>query len=334
MSAKVHQIECDADWLPHRIDPDARRVEFLRVPPSAYREPGFLADFRPAGSDDTASLAFEEVAALDPEAGALHFIFHTAFCRSTLLARALNIEGASVGLAEPGIIASLANFIQAGGERVQPGLTRSVLRLLARRQPGAEAVFVKPTNHANRLIPALLAAKPDSRAIFMTNGLEPFLASVARKGLMGRRWARSLFLELQAYAPVDFGLDPREMFLAGDLQVAGLAWLLGQNHFASILAGPEGPRLAVLDGDRFNAERARTLGAVLAFVGVEADDARIEATAGGPVFETHAKLGERYESNEVAVRGGEAEEIAQVSRWIGLIAEQMGPAVPLTHTLF
>ncbi|WP_291134543.1 hypothetical protein [Erythrobacter sp.] len=336
MTATAREIESNADWLPHRIDPVARRVEFLRIPPSAYGEPGFLADFRPAAADGVASLAFEEVAALDPVTGPLHFVFHTAFCRSTLLARALNIEGVSIGLAEPGIIASLANFMGSGGQEGAE-LTRAVLRLLARRRAGGEAVFVKPTNHANRLIPLLLDAAPSSRAILMTNGLEPFLGSIARRGLMGRRWGRSLFLELQAYAPVDFGLDRREMFLATDMQVAGMAWVMGQNHFASLLSGPQGGRLAVLDGDRFNAERARTLGAVLGFAGLAAPPEAIAAAADGPAFATHAKLGQAFsgpqDTAHASKRDG-TDEIGQVAHWVSLIAAQMGPGVPLAQTLF
>lgn len=323
-----NELATDPAWLPHQIATDARRADFLRIHPDSYKHSGFLADRVPVAPDDIASIGLGDLDRLQPETGPLHFIFHTAFCRSTLLARALNIPGVSVGMAEPGIFASLTNGGQAGAPLVAP-----MMHLLAKKRPGGEAVFAKPTNHSNRLIPALLAAVPDARAVLMTNPLDSFLRSVARKGMMGRRWGRNLFLEMQGYAGMDFGMDGRETFVMSDMQAAGLAWLLNQRFFAGLLKGPHGPRLTVLDGDRFNAERARTIGAVLDFASVAADTAQVEAAANGPVFATHAKLGTAFDekpSEDAAL----AEEIAQVGEWVGMIAQQMGDGVPLRQTLF
>ena len=153
---------------------------------------------------------------MQPDPGPLHFLFHTAFCRSTLLIRVLDAPGIAVGLNEPGIIAIMVN---AGPQAAT--LHKPLLDLLSRPHASGETVFVKPTNHANALMPALLTARPDARATLMTNALSAFLGSVARKGMMGRRWARQLFLEMQGYAGMDFGMDGRESFAMTDLQAAG-----------------------------------------------------------------------------------------------------------------
>ena len=174
-------LAADPHWLPHRIDPVAGTMEFLRVERAALADTGFLAD----RTGETRALPLAEVQRLSPATGPLHFIFHTAFCRSTLLVRALDIPGVSAGLSEPGIIASLVNAGQAGEPLIAP-----VTQLLARPWGEGEAVFVKPTNHANRLVPALMNAAPQARAILMTNPLPSFLAAVIRKGMMGRRWGR------------------------------------------------------------------------------------------------------------------------------------------------
>lgn len=328
----IADLAADPAWLPHRIDGPGRQVEFIRVPRETLADRGFLAD-RDLPPGDRALAGWDHVLAMQPEAGQLHFIFHTAFCRSTLLVRALDAPGVAAGLNEPGILSSLAS----AGDAAAP-LLRPLLALLARPHAPGETVVVKPTNHANRLIPALLRARPDARAVLMSHDLPVFLRAVARKGLLGRNWGRKLFLELQSYAGMEFGMDPRESFAMTDMQAAGLAWFLNQRFFALHLAGqvdgvrPE--RLRTLDGDRFDAARADTLAAVLAHFGVTVPDRLAQRLAAGPVFAQHAKLGGDFSGDD----GGEhdprlTEEIEQVGQWIGLIAGQAGLKLPLAQTL-
>ncbi|MGB3797982.1 MAG: hypothetical protein WA957_16985, partial [Alteraurantiacibacter sp.] len=209
---EIAEIERDPRWLPHALDIQTQRMQFVRIERSVLSQPPFLADFKPAGTGDEVWLSFDQVKAMRPETWPLHFIFHSAFCRSTLLVRALEIEGVSAGLAEPGIIAQLAGAGAGAASLVKP-----VCDLLSRPWGQGEAVFVKPTNHANMLIPALLDARPDAQAVLMTNGLAPFLRSVSRRGLMGRRWGRQLYLEMMGYAAMDLGMDAREQFSMTDL---------------------------------------------------------------------------------------------------------------------
>ena len=323
----AHTIAADASWLPHRIDVETRQVEFLRIPRETLANTGFLSDRDPP-ADQRAMVAWDEVLAMKPEPGQLHFIFHTAFCRSTLLVRAMNLEGTSVGLAEPGILAQLAGAGEAASDLVKP-----VCDLLARPWGEGEAVFVKPTNHANMLIPALLAARPDATAVLMTNPLASFLRSVDKRALMGRRWGRQLYLEVMSYAGMDLGMDGREQFSMTDLQASALAWFLSQRLFSMLQAGPEGARLRVLDGDRFDLDRADTVEAVLALAGLPIDPQAVERVVDGPLFRSHAKMGGEF-AEEGAAAPAFTQECDQVAQWIGMIAEQAGLAVPVKQTLF
>lgn len=331
----------DPEWLPHRIDPAAGTLQFLHIPRGDLSGPQFLAERTPATPADEAFLPLDALDALgaeQPDPGPLHFIFHTAFCRSTLLVRALDIPGLATGLSEPGILVSLTNMGDAGRPLVKP-----MLDLLARRHgsgdgEGEAAVVVKPTNHANRLIPALLEACPDAKAVLMTNPLSAFLAAVVRKGMMGRRWGRQLYLETMGYAGMDLGMDAREQFAMTDLQAAGLAWFLNQRYFAG-LAQAYGERVRVLDGDRFDAARAETLAAFGAFTGIGIDAARAQAIADDPVFARDAKTGgdfaDKSARDAAASQSAVVEdEIAKVGEWIGLIARQGGLEAPLRQTLF
>ncbi|AKQ41370.1 hypothetical protein CP97_03960 [Aurantiacibacter atlanticus] len=323
------KIAGDPHWLPHALDMAGRRMQFLRIGREALTASGFLADLTQETCEDEAWLPFDTVRAMEPATGPLHFIFHSAFCRSTLLVRAMNVQGVSIGLAEPGIIAQLA-----GAGDPAKGLVKPVCDLLSRPWSDGRAVFVKPTNHANMLIPHLLSARPDARAILMTNPLSSFLRSVDRRALMGRRWGRQLYLEIMGYAGMDIGMDAREQFSMTDLQAAGLAWFLSQRFFTMLLAGREGARLRSLDGDRFDLDRADTIKAVLDFSGLSSDAVQIERIVDGPLFRRHAKLGGEFAMESLTERSPSyAQECEQVSQWIGMIAQQADVEIPLRQTL-
>jgi len=331
--APAHALRADPHWLPHAFDPARQALTFAKLPRARLAAPAFLADIAHEQGHDMLAVP---LAALGPLALAadtpVTFIFHTAFCRSTLLVRALEAPGISTGLSEPGIIASLAGAGAAGQGALAP-----VAALLARPWGAGEAVFIKPTNHANRLAPGLMRALPQARALLMTNPLPSFLAAVVRKGMMGRRWGRQLYLELMTYAGMDVGLDAREQFLMTDLQATALAWFLNQ-RFLAALADTFGARVRVLDGDAFGRDPAGTLAAVYAFAGQTVSPERIAAIADGPVFAADAKTGEDYAAKTArdAAATGSAiteDEIAKVGEWIGLIARQAGLAVPLAQTL-
>lgn len=291
------KIAADPSWLPHRIDVARRTVEFMRIERSELGKTGFLADRKPGSQTDVAVISWDDVCAMRVETGSLHFIFHTAFCRSTLLVRALDRPGVCVGLNEPGILASLAGNVEATKPLVKP-----VLQLLSRAHEPGETVFVKPSNMANMLIPGMLATAPEARAILMSNALPQFLGSVAKRGLLGRRWGRELFLALQSYAGMDFGMSSRELFAMSDMQAAALAWFLGQRwfllHMQGQVAGISGDRFRSLDGDRFNAERAKTIAAIADFAALEIDQAAAEELAHADVFDEHAKLGGAQAAHE------------------------------------
>ena len=322
----IDRIEADNDWLPHRLDLRGRSVEFVRIPREVFTAPGFLFEYTPTDASERLSVPLSRIDDISVDSMPLHFIFHTAFCRSTLLARALNIDGISIGLSEPGIIADLAS----AGPQAR-GLQAPILRLLSRRRDGAKAVFIKPTNHANRIIPELLDAAPDARAVLMTNPLAPFLQSVRKRGLMGHRWGRKLFLELQSYAGIDFGMPPEEMFAMTDLQTAGAAWLLHQNYLTNIASKSGNDRVRILDGDYFNSHRGETLSAILAFCDIEHCETSESNLADHIAFRTHSKIGGSFDDQ--ITEQSFADEIEQVAQWVGLIANQLGLKAPVAQTL-
>ena len=154
----VREVALDPEWLPHAFEPDGRNLTSVFVPNARRKELVFLTDgqFRENFRKVTlpvAAIADEARAATEAP---LYFIFHSSFCCSTLLSKALDVEGAAASLSEPNVLVNLAEHaIRSGVAATQPMLELG-LRLLARPLGNREAVILKPSSFANRLIQPIL----------------------------------------------------------------------------------------------------------------------------------------------------------------------------------
>ena len=328
----VEAVVADPEWIPHTYDAGGGTLTFVHVPLAARDGLMFLSDDHYKGGYRKAAFPAGLVsasAASLPEAP-LHFIFHTAFCCSTLLVKALGEAGGVGVLKEPDVLIHLANRLVQADDAANRQRLRLVLRLLARPAAAGGTVIVKPSNFANRLADAALDLLPGSRAILLFSELRPFLGSVAKRGLPGRIWGRQLYRSHVRWTPLRFGYEPAETFDQTDLQIAGLGWLMQIHHFSALARryGPE--RILLLDGAGFLAAKAETLDRAGGFLGLGLDRTEAERIAAGPVFARHAKFSERDYDPERRLRDyeevGEAysNEIDLVEKWIRMVADHLG----------
>jgi hypothetical protein len=260
-------------------------------------------------------------------------VFHTGLCCSTLLIRALNLPGRSIGLNEPGILNSL---VQLGPRAAS--LLRPTIDLLSRPRPSGERVVIKPSNYANALIEPGLAARPSAKTVLMTDVLPLFLTRLARRGLVGRVWGRQVFIEALRFAGQDLGLEKDAPAAMSDLQAAGLGWFIMQRHFAALLRGQHRDRVRSIHGEDFKAAPSAGLVKVGAFFDLELPSSEAEALARGPVFTTHSKVDSAFGPTEARAAALAAspiieDEIAEVEQWIAGLARQARVAVPVPPTL-
>lgn len=334
MAIPVETIVGDPDWLAHRYQPAGDLVGFLKVPrPVRAREP-FLADANLAGCGAMVGQRRAAAAAAAPPPARLAFLFHSAFCCSTLLANALDAPERTSVLKEPVILNDLSGWAQqgAGAPRLAAVLA-DALRLLARPFAPQEAVVIKPSNVVGALVPLMLAAAPATPALLLHAPLETFLASVAAKGLEGRLWVRELGWKLGRDGLLSFGFDAEARFRHTDLQVAAIAWLGQQRLFAELAAGPHAARIRTLDSETLLAHPAAVLAALDAHFGLNLGRATTDAIATGPAFTRHAKSGAAFDARartavHDAARAAHADELAKVAHWAGAVAAHAG--IPLS----
>jgi len=321
-------LAADPDWLPHSFDETGAALTCVHVPRAQRPGLTFLSDDYYVGNPAKVrhpAAALREASASAP-AAPIHFIWHTSFCCSTLLARALEIQGVTHGLREPDVMINLANRFIRSEDAANRERLDLVLRLLERPYSGEQAVIVKPTNFANRLIGPVLSLRPQSRAILLHSDLRTLLLSLAKKNMRGRIWGRRLYASCAGWTSLRTGFSPSDTFLQTDLQIAGLAWLMQIDHFARIAAqwGPE--RVMTLDSASFMAAVPDTLAAAARLFGLEVGAEEVAQIAAGPVFTIHSKFAQQDYSIEArdaehqALMAAHGEEIAMVEKWVEAVA--------------
>jgi hypothetical protein len=329
MTAKPAFEQHEPTWLAHRFVPDTDSIQFRFVPREMRRSVPFLTDECLGSADHRVEVPRSRLDApqRSDEAAGLHFLFHSAFCSSTMLAHALDRTGLSSSLSEPVILNDVVGYRRRGAPPAAvEAVARTALLLMARPFAGERGVVVKPSNIINPLIPALLAMAPGARAILLYARLDDFLASVAKKGLWCRLWVRELLRGYLTDGFVDLGFGPEELFLQSDLQVAAVGWLAQQQAFARLLEAQPG-RLRSLVSDRLISEPSQVIAASLAHYGFDKSPQDYGAAIGrnsktGGTFDAA-----EFEAERQAVRAAHSDELDKVSQWARHVAQTFG--IPL-----
>ena len=179
-SPDLSSVIGDGRWLAHRYDEAADAIQFRRLARDDHRRATFLTDAEIGDAPLTVAPRSEclaQVAAIAPPTP--RFIFHSAYCCSTMLARAFDLPGAAMGLKEPQILNDAIGLrLRDGDPRQVAAALDAGLHLLARPLGAGEVNVIKPSNIVNPLIPAILALRPDARALL----LHAPLAGVPRIG--------------------------------------------------------------------------------------------------------------------------------------------------------
>lgn len=327
------------EWLPHRYDPVRDAVHFVHATRDEHRAATFLTDEHLACHGEPVVIARDAALAAAPPSSPVHFIFHSAFCCSTLLTRALDIEGTSMGLKEPVILNDLAGWRHRGGppRDVARGLDHA-LALLGRPFAPGEAVIVKPSNLINVFAPVMLAMRPDARALLLYAPLAAYVGSIARKGMEGRLWVRDLLGKLIKDGLINLGFEPSDYLGLTDLQAAAVGWLAQHALFARLARDPGALRVRTLDSETLVERPADTMLALDALFDLKLGAERAGSIAAGPEFVRHAKTGGAFDRVARAREQREAlaahgDEIVKVVTWAEAVAANAGLSLALPAQL-
>lgn len=335
LPSNIDEVVRDPAWLAHRYDPGHDAFHFRFTPREIHRSVTFITEelLPPAG--DPIILRRRDAMAAQRAEAPLHFIFHSAYCCSTMLARAFDLEGFAIGLKEPVLLNDLVGWRRRGAPPQQVAqVLGDSLDLLARPFSPGEAVVLKPSNVVNGLAEAMLAMRPKARALFLYAPLPTYLRSIARKDMWGRLWVRELLIGLLKDGLIDLGFSDEQYLGLTDLQVAAVGWLAQHALFARLVARFGRDRVATLDSQRLLAEPRMVIGSLIDHFGLSGSDEIVERIVTGPGFTSHSKSQAAFttEQRDAEQRDAAAihgDEIAKVEQWAHAVAAAAGLSLTL-----
>lgn len=287
--SELSKIISDPRWFADAFDANAGSVLMTRTARAGLAGAPFLDERWDRSGLEQKAIPLSELAGIQGPKSPPAFIWHTAFCCSTLLARCLDRPGRNLSLREPTTMMAIANQKRMQGASASNAALGLLLPALGRPFVGKERVTIKPTNTVNNLILDVMDIAPTSKHLLLTSDLSSFLVSIAKKGEAGRGFARKLFTIFAMDGHPVAQMDPRQLMQMSDLQIAALVWHM---QIASFLAAAQKggtARVAWLDGDSFIAEPEEMLARVDDFLELGLGPDHTAKVAGGPLFKQDAK---------------------------------------------
>ena len=337
MTRNAANIVADPKWLAHRYDERQDSFQYRHVTRARHGEVPFAIDDYLGEEPNPVAVRREDAAALLGAQAPIHFIIHSAFCASTMLARALDMPGSAMGISEPVVLNDMAGWRRRGADIRRHGMVMNdVLGQLSRPWGKGEAVVIKPSNVFNGLAMGALALRPQAKAVLLYAPIEEFLLSVARKGVWCRLWVRELLENLLQEGMVDLGFEPRDYFRQSDLQVAGVGWLAQHKLFHRMTKHFGADRIATLDSESLTGEPASSVANVAAHFGLH--ECFAEAYAGHPAVLRNSKSGGAFtrgerQMDQQRAREAYGDEIDKVAEWVRVVGERNGISFELPYKL-
>jgi hypothetical protein len=262
----------DPGWLPLDYDAGSDCFEFAMVDLDRLGRESFL-DQRLGPLWEQAVPVMANEVGTTPFSSTPAWLFHTAFCCSTLLARALHVPPACVALKEPHVLMAMAHLSLQESRLPQGLLDRRLAQavaLLSRPWRTDGRILIKPTNAVNRLLPRLLALAPLAPAVLLHAGLEDFMVSCCKKlpsAQTPMRWMAQYLLpgtQLQRALEIPAGHE------LNFVEACVLVWHAQIEIYARVLAADDQDRLRSLDMHRLLERPEETARACAHWLGLDA----------------------------------------------------------------
>jgi hypothetical protein len=334
------EILADGAWLAHRYQCNTDEIHFVQVTRGKRRAATFLTDEYLGDNNLVIKIPRNEAMAHAPPAAPLQFIFHSAFCGSTLLAQALEMAGVASSLKEPAILNDLIGIAHRGelppsvlGERLD-----NFLHLLARPLAEGENVILKPSNVVNAFLTAVLSASQDSHALLLYAPLESYIKSIVKKGIDGRLWVRDLLVKQRSDDLINLGFKDQDYVRLTDIQVAAVGWL-SQHAMFHRVANQFGPqRIATLDSETLFNRPYDALLQLARHFGLNLSESDVREIVTGPAFNFHSKTGLEFSALLRAKEYDDAfniheDEIMKVLYWSNIVSQNSGIKMNLPYSL-
>ncbi len=266
---------------PKNIDLPKLQLHCVNMDEESYRASPFL-DHRTVRPDNQEyCFDINELISLgfSLESQPTHYIFHNAFCCSTLFTRCLNTHDTAHVLREPDILLQVASIYRYANTKLIPKidskfvneLLQVISLLLSRRFKNNNSVVIKPTDGCNNIMGNLLSSHKNNKCLIIYSDVERFLTAIFKQPDR-MQFARVRVNELgldDARRVGKLRIDPSGL---NAYQTAAYVWVLHMNNFRRVLNQFETNRVQLLNSEHFMEDQAQAVIDYLNFINLKVDN--------------------------------------------------------------
>ena len=227
LQAALDNIHTAPAFFPARVNFAENAAYFIKLSPRWYQQSVFMDPARIIGScviqTDLPWLA-DACDKITRQRSA--YIFHTAFCGSTLMSQALDAAYQTLPIREPELLGNLLTYLRNPNntDKDKEAWYRRIMALLSRRFDAQHMAVVKANDNANPVMIAMIERKTNSPMLFMYTPLREFLTGCL-KADNRKQWIAQRVTFLRAPIAQLLGLAP-DFPVAKDAygELAALYW--------------------------------------------------------------------------------------------------------------
>lgn len=310
-------------------------ISFVEATQDTYRRSSFL-DHRMHREPNQKAFACGARELLDRYRGAppgqVGFIFHVAFCCSTLLARYLELLPGTFVLKEPFLPTQLAELHRApwpsGIDLYSKEAVRLSVHLMARTFHPQDRVIAKLADQCNAIAGALVVASGAPKAVFIGLELRSFLLA-GLKTDQRRAWVRRR-AELAALDVANSLLDDTDPKPLDDAQSCAYLWLANGILLQKLIIEVGRDRVLVLDGENISNNPDHAVRETAAWLGLSPSASDLRIAIGNETASRYSKdpsqefSREHRQADLAAVCAKFGNEVESGLRWAEELAPRLG----------
>lgn len=286
----LEELFISPELYPLKIDFQRQSVSFVRMSRRAYQS-ALFASFRGAArfGGDAYEIRLDDVllaARSVSELRRTHYILHTAYCCSTLLARCFELLPLCFVLKEPPLLAQVATTTGLSQARWNEVFDLSV-RLLTRTFGPNDIAVIKTHVPCNIIGPELLEHNPRASITFLMTPLRSFVLAVLKSQARQER-IRTWNQQLTPLAPFPELAEVAVNELS-PAQSAVYWWHLSRLLYQHISSGPHGQRVSLLNGEELADGPERFIDQLINSCGLTVDRDQLSKIQADPSLRAHSK---------------------------------------------
>ncbi len=273
-----HDPLATPDFFPMKINTQRNTILFVQMSRESFRQSAFLDHSIVLAGKTTGHAKIPKLLHRTAELP-IHFILHTGFGGSTLLARYLEGLPRCLVLKEPMLLGELSTLRNDAAPGCEPESWHDwfevTFALLARGYPTDDAVIVKVPD-CNWMGSLLLDHDARTKIIFLAAPLKVYLLQIL-KAKYRRQWLREHMRQQRrpmAQVPFLSAIVGTELT---DGQSAAAMWLMNSFICRSLLARPDAHRVLVMNGEELISQPQPTVRAAAGFFGLASGEASATA---------------------------------------------------------